>query len=144
LLLKCELRRQATMTSHALKNFDQAPPQKFGTQAKPPPKVKIYACGEKHDKGTDFLVKHYRTLEQFEKDVAQKCRLMPSLRGLFTVDGRKITSLDEIENRQILVAVKSGTMFSRERLPSALLTTATTQNFYTHVTSKLHTRHGER
>jgi hypothetical protein len=29
--------------------------QKFGTQATAPPKVKIYRCGEKHDKGCPLL-----------------------------------------------------------------------------------------
>jgi hypothetical protein len=110
------------MTSHALSNYNKVPIQKFGTQASVPTKVTIYKCGEKHDKGQDFLVKHFRTLDQFHKHVAEKCGLMPAVRGLYTVEGKKIASLEEIQHKQILVAVKTGTAFSKDRLPQAIQT----------------------
>jgi hypothetical protein len=108
------------MTSHSLSNFNKAPIQKFGTQATAPPKVKIFRCGEKHDKGQDFLVKHFRTLDQFHKHVAEKLSLLPAVRALYTVEGRKIGSLEEIEDKQVLVAVKTGTTFTKDRLPLAI------------------------
>ncbi|ELR22059.1 uncharacterized protein ACA1_158030 [Acanthamoeba castellanii str. Neff] len=97
------------MTSHSLSNFNKAPIQKFGTQATAPPKVKIFRCGEKHDKGYVF-----------HKHVAEKLSLLPAVRALYTVEGRKIGSLEEIEDKQVLVAVKTGTTFTKDRLPLAI------------------------
>jgi len=67
---------------------------------------------------------------------------MPAVRGLYTgaydlpklqdggcqflfhpVEGKKIASLEEIQHKQILVAVKTGTAFSKDRRTSGQLTT---------------------
>eukprot|EP01087_Luapelamoeba_hula_P005404 TRINITY_DN15480_c0_g1_i1.p2 TRINITY_DN15480_c0_g1~~TRINITY_DN15480_c0_g1_i1.p2 ORF type:complete len:142 (+),score=21.57 TRINITY_DN15480_c0_g1_i1:63-428(+) len=103
-------------------NFNKAPVQKFGLQTKPPPKVMVFKCGDKHDRGKEFLInKNFRTLDQLHQKVAQQIGFMPSIRGLYTTDGRVIRGLDEIEDRSMLLAVRQGETFSQERIPNAVL-----------------------
>ncbi|KAL6057910.1 hypothetical protein QOT17_015169 [Balamuthia mandrillaris] len=106
--------------SHALANYDKQPIQKYGTQAAVPTKAIIYKCGDKHDKGKTFLVKNVRTLEQFQANVAKDLKMLPALRGLYTPEGKKIQSLEEIEDKAVLVAVQKGFSFDAKRLPTAL------------------------
>jgi len=101
-------------------NFDKRPVQKYGTQVKAPPKVMVYKCGDKHDQGKQFVInKNFRTLEQLQRKVAQEIGFLPSLRGLYTIDGNAITSLGDIEDKSILIAVRTGESFSAQKLPSA-------------------------
>jgi len=102
------------------KNFDKQPVQLFGTQAKTPTKVMVYKCGDKHDKGKQFLLKDFRTLDQFQRKVAQQVGFMPSIRGLYTCEGKLIRNLDEIEDKSILIAVRTGETFGLDKLPYAL------------------------
>ncbi len=87
----------------------------------------------------------YVVSAQFHKHVAEKLSLLPAVRALYTgtpslppscprprstnewshwskdlkcvraVEGRKIGSLEEIEDKQVLVAVKTGTTFTKDR-----------------------------
>eukprot|EP01088_Endostelium_zonatum_P015809 TRINITY_DN4025_c0_g1_i1.p1 TRINITY_DN4025_c0_g1~~TRINITY_DN4025_c0_g1_i1.p1 ORF type:complete len:130 (-),score=43.05 TRINITY_DN4025_c0_g1_i1:61-423(-) len=95
-------------------SFSEKPPQKFGLQIDAPKRLKVYPSGEKSDKGTLIVVKAVKTIDQLNQRIATQLKLLPSVRGLYTVDGQLMASLEALQDGQILIAVKKGHTFKKE------------------------------
>eukprot|EP00761_Pharyngomonas_kirbyi_P001649 gb/GECH01001653.1/.p1 GENE.gb/GECH01001653.1/~~gb/GECH01001653.1/.p1 ORF type:complete len:113 (+),score=33.06 gb/GECH01001653.1/:1-339(+) len=106
------------MATHA-KNFDKQPVQKFGSQVEKPPKITVYKLTDKHDKGETFLIKNYKTMQQLLEKIAKTCNLLPAVRFLCLPNGKKVTSLDKLEDGGSYIAVPTGYVFKKDKVPLA-------------------------
>jgi len=99
-------------------NMTSAKIQKFGLQTSTPPTIILWKNGDKFDKGTPFLLKNMKTIDQLQKHLAEKLQMLPAVK-LYTVDGHLMRSLEDFENRGNYVVVKQATVFNPDTVPPA-------------------------
>lgn len=90
--------------------------QKFGVQKAPPVSITVWKNLHKFDKGTQFLLKDYKNLEQLTRFLAQKLEMLPAVR-LYTPGGKPIRKLEELKTKNHYVAVKHATPFNEDTIP---------------------------